>query len=199
MHSRHHYGTYSENFTSLDLEDGGGRGTSGDYDLWSMRMEQYLTHIDYALWEVIVNGDAPAAIASVSGGAKAAIPPKTTEQKIVRRNELKVKSTMLLAILDEHLLKFYGIKDAKTLWEAINTRFGGNKESKKMQKTILKQQYENFAASRYEGLDKTYDSQPNSPQLVHEDLEQIHLDDIEEMDLRCHGNEQACLLWQPWE
>ncbi|GJR66436.1 reverse transcriptase domain-containing protein [Tanacetum coccineum] len=36
-----------------------------DYDLWSMRMEQYLTHTDYALWEVIVNGDAPA-IASAS-------------------------------------------------------------------------------------------------------------------------------------
>ncbi|GKC94177.1 ribonuclease H-like domain-containing protein [Tanacetum coccineum] len=27
-------------------------------------------------------------------------------------------------------------------------------------------------------------SQPNSPQLVHEDLQQIHLDDMEEMDLR---------------
>ncbi|GKB31994.1 putative ribonuclease H-like domain-containing protein, partial [Tanacetum coccineum] len=58
---------------------------------------------------------------------------------------------------DEHLLKFHGIKDAKTLWEAIKTRFGGNKESKKMQMTILKQQYENFTASRSEGLDKTYD------------------------------------------
>ncbi|GKB09734.1 putative ribonuclease H-like domain-containing protein [Tanacetum coccineum] len=44
-----------------------------------------------------------------------------------------------------------------TLWEAIKTRFGGNKESKKMQKTILKKQYENFTASRYEGLDKTFD------------------------------------------
>ncbi|GJY21711.1 ribonuclease H-like domain-containing protein [Tanacetum coccineum] len=38
---------------------------TGDYDLWSMRMEQYLTHTDYALWEVIMNGDAPA-IASAS-------------------------------------------------------------------------------------------------------------------------------------
>ncbi|GJW15099.1 putative ribonuclease H-like domain-containing protein [Tanacetum coccineum] len=44
-----------------------------------------------------------------------------------------------------------------TLWEAIKTRFGGNKESKKMQKTILKKQYENFTASRSEGLDKTFD------------------------------------------
>nr|GEW62748.1 retrovirus-related Pol polyprotein from transposon TNT 1-94 [Tanacetum cinerariifolium] len=57
-----------------------------------MRMEQYLTHTDYALWEVIVNGDAPAAIASVSGGAKAAIPPKTTAEKIARRTELKAKN-----------------------------------------------------------------------------------------------------------
>nr|GFB49306.1 xylulose kinase-1 [Tanacetum cinerariifolium] len=73
-----------------------------------------------AIWEV--NGDAPASIALVSGGAEAAIPPKTTEQKIARRNELKVKSTLLLAIPDEHLLKFHGIKDAKTLWEAIKTR-----------------------------------------------------------------------------
>nr|GEV04703.1 hypothetical protein [Tanacetum cinerariifolium] len=29
-----------------------------------------------------------------------------------------------------------------------------------------------------------FDSQPNSPQLVHKDLEQIHLDDMEDMDLR---------------
>ncbi|GKB56089.1 hypothetical protein Tco_0912275 [Tanacetum coccineum] len=130
---------------------------TGDYDLWSMRMEQYLTHTDYALWEVIVNGDAPAAVASASTGAEGPIPPKTAEQKLARKNELKAKSTLLLAIPDEHLLKFHGVKDAKTLWEAIKTRFGGNKESKKMQKTILKQQYENFAASRSEGLDKTYD------------------------------------------
>nr|GFA60076.1 ribonuclease H-like domain-containing protein [Tanacetum cinerariifolium] len=115
-----------------------------------MRMEQYLTHTDYALWEVIVNGDAPASIESVSGGADTAIPPKITKQKIAKRNELKAKSTMLLAIPDEQLLKFHGIKDAKNLWEAIKTRFRGNKESKKLQKTILKQYYENFAASRAE-------------------------------------------------
>ncbi|GJY52551.1 hypothetical protein Tco_0443398 [Tanacetum coccineum] len=119
-----------------------------------MRMEQYLTHTHYALWEVIVNGDAPA-IASAS--AEGPIPPKTAKQKLARKNELKAKSTLLLAIPDKHLLKFHGIKDAKTLWEAIKARFGGNKESKKMQKTILKQQYENFTASRSEGLDKTYD------------------------------------------
>ncbi|GKE93202.1 hypothetical protein Tco_1574297 [Tanacetum coccineum] len=112
-----------------------------DYDIWSMRMEQYLTHTDYALWLVIVNGDAHT-VASAS--AKGPIPPKTVEQKLARKNGLKAKSTLLLAIPDENLLKFHGIKDAKTLWESIKAMFGGNKESKKIQKTILKQQYENF-------------------------------------------------------
>ncbi|GJV74350.1 hypothetical protein Tco_1494345 [Tanacetum coccineum] len=104
--------------------------------------------------EVVENIDAPA-IASAS--TEGLIPPKTVEQKLARKNELKAKSTMLLAIPDEHLLKFHGIKDAKTLCEAIKARFRGNKESKKTQKTILKQQYENFTTSRSEGLDKTYD------------------------------------------
>ncbi|GJV07608.1 hypothetical protein Tco_1345264 [Tanacetum coccineum] len=81
--------------------------------------------------QVIVNGDEPA-IASVSAGTEGPIPPKTVEQNLARKNELKAKSTLLLAIPDEHLLKFHGIKDAKTLWEAIKARFGGNKESKKM-------------------------------------------------------------------
>ncbi|GJZ08178.1 hypothetical protein Tco_0542461 [Tanacetum coccineum] len=75
---------------------------TGDYDLWSMRMEQYLTYTNYAHWEVIVNGDAPA-IASASVGTEGPIPPKTAEQKLARKNELKEKSTLLLVIPDEHL------------------------------------------------------------------------------------------------
>ncbi|GJV01277.1 hypothetical protein Tco_1334846 [Tanacetum coccineum] len=72
-------------------------------------------------WEVIVNGNAPA-VASAS--AEGPIPPKTAKQKLSRKNKLKAKSTLLLAIPDEHLLKFHEIKDAKTLWEAIKTRTG---------------------------------------------------------------------------
>ncbi|GKA15346.1 ribonuclease H-like domain-containing protein [Tanacetum coccineum] len=127
-----------------------------EYDLWSMRMEQYLTFTDHALWEVIVNGDSVSPVASASAGAEGPIPPKTAEQKLARKNQLKAKSNLMLAIPDEHLLKFHACKDAKSLWEAIKNKFGGNKESKKMQKTILKQNYENFAVSSQKGLDKTY-------------------------------------------
>nr|GFA90850.1 ribonuclease H-like domain-containing protein [Tanacetum cinerariifolium] len=125
-----------------------------DYDLWSMRMEQYLMHTNYALWEVIINGDSHVPKPPFVG---IVVPLKPEAQKLARKNELKAKSTLLLAIPDEHLIKFHSIKDVKSLWEAIKIRFGGNKEAKKMHKTILKQQYENFVASRSEGLDKTYD------------------------------------------
>ncbi|GJU19258.1 hypothetical protein Tco_1152600 [Tanacetum coccineum] len=64
---------------------------TGDYDLWSMRMEQYLTHTDYALWEVIVNGDAPAAIISASAGTKGHIPLKLLNKKASKKNELNAK------------------------------------------------------------------------------------------------------------
>ncbi|GJU65008.1 hypothetical protein Tco_1246843 [Tanacetum coccineum] len=43
------------------------------------------------------------------------------------------------------------------MWEAIKSRFGGNDESKKMQKYILKQQFEGFSISNSEGLHKGYD------------------------------------------
>ncbi|GJR50069.1 hypothetical protein Tco_1400590 [Tanacetum coccineum] len=182
-------------------------------------------------------------------------------------------------------LKFNSIKDAKKLLEAVEKRFGGNAATKKTQRNLLKQQYENFSAPSSEMLNQTFDrlqklnthvvvwrnkadldtmsmndlynnlkvyepevkgmsssssstqnmafvsssnnntsstnetvnnahrvsttcnqvnasnstnidnlsdavicaffaSQPNSPQLVHADLQQIHPDDMEEMDLR---------------
>nr|GEV08237.1 ribonuclease H-like domain-containing protein [Tanacetum cinerariifolium] len=62
-----------------------------------------------------------------------------------------------MALPDKHQLKFNIHKDAKTLMEAIEKRFGGNKETKKVQKTLLKQQYENFIGSSSESLDQIHD------------------------------------------
>ncbi|GKA65325.1 hypothetical protein Tco_0765032 [Tanacetum coccineum] len=88
---------------------------TGEYDLWSIGMEQYLTFTDHALWEVIVNGDSISPVASASTSAEGPIPPKTTKQKLARKNKLKAKSTLMLAIPDEHLLKFHACKDAKKM------------------------------------------------------------------------------------
>nr|GEW83216.1 ribonuclease H-like domain-containing protein [Tanacetum cinerariifolium] len=65
--------------------------------------------------EVLVNGDSVSPVALASAGAEGPIPPKTAKQKLARKNELKAKRTLMLAIPDEHLLKFHACKDAKSL------------------------------------------------------------------------------------
>nr|GFD08328.1 ribonuclease H-like domain-containing protein [Tanacetum cinerariifolium] len=90
-------------------------------------------------------------------GNEIEVPPVTTQQLLARTRERKAKSTLLMVIPDEHLARFNGIQDAMTLWAAIKTKFSGNAESKKMQKDVLKEQFEIFSVSNSEGLDKGYD------------------------------------------
>ncbi|GJU92817.1 hypothetical protein Tco_1317573 [Tanacetum coccineum] len=71
-------------------------------------------------------------------------------------NELKARSTLLMALPNEHQLKFNSYKNAKTLMQAIKNKFGGNTATKKTQKNLLKQQYENFTASSTEVIEQTY-------------------------------------------
>nr|GEU84959.1 hypothetical protein [Tanacetum cinerariifolium] len=77
--------------------------------------------------------------------------------KVSQKNKLKARGTLLMALPDKHQLKFNIHKDAKTLMEAIEKRFGGNKETRKVQKTLLKQQYENFSGTSSESLDQIHD------------------------------------------
>ncbi|GJV69917.1 ribonuclease H-like domain-containing protein [Tanacetum coccineum] len=101
----------------------------GEFELWRMRIEQYIQMIDYALWEVIENENTTPKIAVVKG-VKKVIPPATVEEKAQKRLEL--------------------------LLEAIEKRFGGNAATKKTQRNLLKQQYENFTAPSSETLDQTF-------------------------------------------
>ncbi|GJV56427.1 ribonuclease H-like domain-containing protein [Tanacetum coccineum] len=71
--------------------------------------------------------------------------------------ERKAKNILLMTIPKEHMRRFHGMDDAKEIWEAIRTRFGGNANSKKMQKAVFKQQFEAFTISSSEGLEKGYD------------------------------------------
>ncbi|GJZ04893.1 hypothetical protein Tco_0538168 [Tanacetum coccineum] len=70
--------------------------------------------IDYSLWEVIKNGNAPL-ITKVVEGVKTTIAPATAKEKAQRRLELKARSTLLMGIPNEHQLKFNSIKDANQL------------------------------------------------------------------------------------
>nr|GEV33639.1 hypothetical protein [Tanacetum cinerariifolium] len=63
---------------------------------------------------------------------------------------------LLMALPNENLITFNQYKDAKTLFVATQTRFGGNEATKKTQKSLLKQIYENFYAPSTESLDSIF-------------------------------------------
>ncbi|GJU58414.1 ribonuclease H-like domain-containing protein [Tanacetum coccineum] len=222
----------------------------GEYDMWRLRIEHYFQVQDYALWDVIENGNSFKLVAQTTtnadGTSTTLIPgPVTTKEKVQKKNDVKERSMLLIALPNKHLMTFNHYKDAKTLFAAIQTRFGGNEAIKKTQETLLKQMYENFSASSTKSLDSIFNrlqkinmafvsspsstnevnnaygvstantqvipastqvsiastqvsttnlsdatvyaflaSQPNGSQRIHKDLEQIHEDDLEEMDLK---------------
>ncbi|GJW26513.1 ribonuclease H-like domain-containing protein [Tanacetum coccineum] len=247
----------------------------GEFELWRMRIKQYIQMIDYALWEVIENG-ATLPKTTVVEGVEKVMPITSTEDKAQRRLEVKARSTLMMGIPNEHQLKFNSIKDAKLLLEAIEKRFaqrclikpldenlsqedvsqkllrslspewntyavvwrnkadldtmsmddlynnlkvyepevkGMSSSSSSTQNMAFVSSSNNNTSSSNEAVNAAHGvttastqvntaystnidnlsdavicsffaSQPNSPQLAHEDLQQIHPDDIEEMDLR---------------
>nr|GFC59925.1 ribonuclease H-like domain-containing protein [Tanacetum cinerariifolium] len=103
----------------------------------------------------ILNGDSPVPTRLVESVAQP-VAPITVEQKLARKNKLKERGTLLMALPDKHKLKFNLHKDAKSLMEAIEKSFGGNTETKKVQKTLLKQQFKNFSGSNSKSLDQIH-------------------------------------------
>ncbi|GJT95260.1 hypothetical protein Tco_1090778 [Tanacetum coccineum] len=107
----------------------------------------------------------------------------TAKEKQDKRNEMKARGTLLMALPNKDQLKFHSYNDAKLLMEAIEKRYGGNKESKKVQRTLLKQQYENFTVSSLEIMDQTFDSM-NEDSVFETwvgqktEIETINLDDL---------------------
>ncbi|GJR73314.1 hypothetical protein Tco_0085679 [Tanacetum coccineum] len=148
--------------------------------------------IDYVLWEVIENGNTTPKTTVVEG-VKKVVPPTTAEEKAQKRLEVKARSTLMMGIPNEHQLKFNSIKDAKLLMEAVEKRFVRN-ASKSYESVGAFRRNDftrRFNTAYFINIDNLSDaviyaflaSQPDNPQLAHEDLQQIHPDDLEEMDI----------------
>ncbi|GKE95779.1 hypothetical protein Tco_1580634 [Tanacetum coccineum] len=132
----------------------------GDYEMWEMRIKQYIQVLDYSLWDIIENGNSwmPAPVATTEGGAtsiKVAL-PATKAKKACKKNDIKVRSLLLMSLPNEHQLTFDQYEDAQSMFIVIKARFGGNEATKKIQKALLKQQYENFCATSLESLDSIF-------------------------------------------
>ncbi|GJT41282.1 retrovirus-related pol polyprotein from transposon TNT 1-94 [Tanacetum coccineum] len=133
----------------------------GEYEMWEIRIKQYFQIQDYALWEVIENGNSwvPIPVTAPESGPSTALKmtvPSTAEEKICKKNDVKARSLLLMALPNEHQLTFNQYVDAQSMFAAIKARFGGNEATKRTQKALLKQQYENFNASSSESLDSIF-------------------------------------------
>nr|GEW49072.1 hypothetical protein [Tanacetum cinerariifolium] len=141
---------------------------TGKFEQWKFRIQQYLHNKHYALWEVIEFGDsyvAPQEESGTSPASESSAKKKgrtvaiTTEDMQKRRNDVKARTTLLLALPDEHQLRFSKYETAQELWGAILKTFQGS-----------------------ETLEQTF----NRLQAIikYEDINQIDEDDIEEMDIK---------------
>nr|GEU68234.1 ribonuclease H-like domain-containing protein [Tanacetum cinerariifolium] len=167
------------------------------------------TNEHYALWEVIEFGDSYKAPQEETGKGptsessakkKGRIVVITTKDMQKRKNDAKAKTTLLLALPDEHQLRFSKYETAKELWKAILKTFGGNEATKKTKKNQLKQKYGNFKAEVQRLLSKpstdyrlygkgevhTASVPTTSTQVstASTDVAAIDEDDIEEIDIK---------------
>ncbi|GJZ51048.1 hypothetical protein Tco_0605563, partial [Tanacetum coccineum] len=164
-----------------------------DYDLWLMRIEQYFLMTDYSLWEVIKNRNK--VLRRTVGTVEQEYEPTTAEEKQDR------KATLLMALPNKHQLKFHSYQDAKLLMEDIDKGYGGNKESKMLLRSLPSEwkthaliwrnkvdietiSLDNFT-NNTNSTNKADDTAHGvSTTHTQEDLEQLHPDDLEEMDLQ---------------
>ncbi|KAI3769509.1 hypothetical protein L6452_00615 [Arctium lappa] len=151
---------------------------SNEFDMWKIRTKQYILLTDYSMWDIVENG--PSEEGKIGADGKR-IPPKTDAERKNRQTEMKALSTLLLAISNEYQHQFCNCTDAQMLWNALEKRFSSTKSTKRNQKEILKQQYENFMSTKNESMTQTFDRQ-------NEQLEEKELDDLYN-DLRVFESE----------
>ncbi|GJW14653.1 hypothetical protein Tco_0018786, partial [Tanacetum coccineum] len=87
-----------------------------EYDIWAMKMEHYLAHTDYPIWEVIQNRNGLVSITTDTKGQIKVLPPRTVEIIVAKERERKARTTLLMALLEDHLAKFHKMTDAKEIW-----------------------------------------------------------------------------------
>ncbi|GKF74261.1 hypothetical protein Tco_0220593, partial [Tanacetum coccineum] len=95
----------------------------GEYEIWEIRIKQYFQIQDYALWEVIENGNSwvPIPITASKTGPSTATKmtvSSTAEEKTCKKNDVKAKSLLLMALPNEHQLTFDQYVDAQSMFAA---------------------------------------------------------------------------------
>ncbi|GJY36266.1 ribonuclease H-like domain-containing protein [Tanacetum coccineum] len=128
-----------------------------EYETWAMKMEYWIMNTDHNLWNIVLQGNSRKRTGRDPRGNIMILPPVTMEEQIAVQREIKARTILLQSLPEDHMADFHHLDDAKDIWLAVKARFGGNEESKKMRKSMLKQEFADFKISESEGLHKGYD------------------------------------------
>ncbi|GJS06608.1 putative ribonuclease H-like domain-containing protein [Tanacetum coccineum] len=153
----------------------------GKHEMWVIRIKQYFQVQYYALWEVIENGNSWISVPQTTqengfSVTKMSI-PATAEEKTNKKNDVEARSLLLMALPNEHQLTFSQYSDAKTMFAAIETRFGDVKKS-----VGASTGAQNMGFMTAPSTNSTNDV--NTAKPAYEDLEEIHEGDLEAIDLK---------------
>ncbi|GJV76340.1 putative ribonuclease H-like domain-containing protein [Tanacetum coccineum] len=128
-----------------------------EYETWAIKMEYWIMNSDHNLWNIVLNGNNRKKIGRDPKGNIMILPPVSVEEHIAVQRETKARTILLQSLPEDHMADFHHLDDARDIWLAVKARFGGNDESKKMRKSMLKQEFSEFRVSESEGLHKGYD------------------------------------------
>ncbi|GKB53336.1 putative ribonuclease H-like domain-containing protein [Tanacetum coccineum] len=128
-----------------------------EYETWAMKMEYWIMNSDHNLWNIVLNGNSRKRTGRDPKGNIMILPPVSVEEHIAVQRETKARTILLQSLPEDHMADFHHLDDARDIWLAVKARFGGNDESKKMRKSMLKQEFSEFKVSESEGLHKGYD------------------------------------------
>nr|GEU81192.1 hypothetical protein [Tanacetum cinerariifolium] len=128
-----------------------------EYETWAMKMEYWIMNTNYNLWKIIQNGNNKKSLGRDLKGGIIILPRVSFEVHVVVQRETKARTLLLQSLPKDHMADFHHLDYAREIWLAVKARFGGNEESKKMRKTMLKQEFSEFSVSEEEGLHKGYD------------------------------------------
>ncbi|GKB26439.1 hypothetical protein Tco_0865840, partial [Tanacetum coccineum] len=123
-----------------------------------MKMEYWIMNSDHNLWNIVLNGNSRKRTGRDPKGNIMILLPVSVEEQIAVQRETKTRTILLQSLPEDHMADFHHLDDARDIWLAVKARFdGGNDESKKMRKSMLKQEFSEFRVSESEGLHKGYD------------------------------------------
>ncbi|GJV51629.1 ribonuclease H-like domain-containing protein [Tanacetum coccineum] len=165
----------------------------GDYDTWRLRIESYIQLQDYALWEIIEDGNSFKPVARTTTNADdtstSTIPGAVTaeeDSKILLKQmyeNFNASSSESLNFIFTRLQKI-NVAFVSTPGSTNDVNTSNVHVSTASSSLSVSSTTDNTARLSDATIYAFLANQPNGSQVVHEDLEQIHEDDLEEMDLK---------------